>query len=149
MNSYDEALSVKGDVIIIKTDELGNTVKYEYKNLVVAVGKTYIASRMASNTDVVMSHMAIGNGAAAAAVTDTTLGTELGRVALAVSGGTPSSNTINYSANITAGTGTGAVTEAGVFNDASSGTMLCRTVFPVVNKLSGDSLAISWTVSIT
>lgn len=149
MNSYDEALSVKGDVIIIKTDEQGFKEKYEYKNLVVSVGKTYIASRMASNTEVVMSHMAIGNGAVAAAVTDTTLGTELGRVSLAVNGGSPSSNTINYSANIIAGTGTGAITEAGVFNDSSAGTMLCRTVFPVVNKLSGDSLAISWTISIT
>lgn len=149
MNSYNEALSVKGDVLIIKTDELGQSEKYEFKNLVVSVGKTYIASRMASNTAVVMSHMAVGNGAVAAAVSDTTLGTELGRVTLAVGGGSPSSNTINYSANIGAGVGTGAITEAGVFNDSSAGTMLCRTVFPVVNKLSGDSLAISWTVSIT
>ena len=149
MNSYNEALSVKGDVIIIKTNELGQSEKIEYKNLVVSTGKTFIASRMASNTDPVMSHMAIGNGAASATVSDTTLGTELGRVALAVTGGSPSSNTINFSANITAGIATGAITEAGVFNDSSSGTMLCRTVFPVVNKLAGDSLAISWTVSIT
>lgn len=149
MNSYDEALSVKGDVILIKTDELGNSEKYEYKNLVVSVGKTYIASRMASNSAVVMSHLAVGNGAAAAAVSDTTLGVELGRVTLQVNGGTPSSNTINYSANVPAGTATGALTEAGVFNNSSAGTMLCRTVFPVVNKLAGDSIAISWTVSIT
>lgn len=149
MNSYNGTLSVKGDVILIKTDELGNSEKFEYKNLVVSVGKTHIASRMASNTDVVMSHMAVGNGAVAAAVSDTTLGTELARVALNVNGGTPSSNTINYSANIGAGVGTGALTEAGVFNDTSTGTMLCRTVFPVVNKLAGDSIAISWTISIT
>jgi hypothetical protein len=149
MKSNNDALSVKGDVILIKTDELGNSKKYEYKNLVVSVGKTFIASRMASNTSVVMSHMAIGNGAVAAAVSDTTLGTELGRVTLAVNGGSPSANTINYSANIGAGTGTGAITEAGVFNDSSAGTMLCRTVFPVVNKLAGDSIAISWTISIT
>lgn len=149
MNSYNGALSVKGDVILIKTDELGHSEKYEYKNLVVSVGKTFIASRMASNTDVVMSHLAIGNGAVAAAVSDTTLGTELARVSLNVNGGTPSANTINYSANVGAGVGTGAVTEAGVFNDTSAGTMLCRTVFPVVNKLAGDSIAISWTISIT
>jgi hypothetical protein len=149
MKSNNDALSVKGDVILIKTDELGNSKKYEYKNLVVSTGKTFIASRMASATANVMSHMAIGNGAVAATVSDTTLGTELGRVTLAVSGGSPSSNTINYSANIGAGTATGAITEAGVFNDSTSGTMLCRTVFPVVNKLAGDSIAISWTISIT
>ena len=117
MKSNNDALSVKGDVILIKTDELGNSKKYEYKNLVVSTGKTFIASRMASATANVMSHMAIGNGAVAATVSDTTLGTELGRVTLAVSGGSPSSNTINYSANIGAGTATGAITEAGVFND--------------------------------
>jgi hypothetical protein len=149
MNSHNEALSVKGDVILIKTDESGNSEKYEYKNLVVSVGKTFIASRMASNSAVVMSHLAVGNGATAAAVSDTTLGVELGRVTLLVNGGTPSSNTINYSANVPAGTATGALTEAGVFNDPTTGTMLCRTVFPVVNKLAGDSIAISWTVSIT
>jgi hypothetical protein len=149
MNSHDDVLSVKGDVLIIKSDQFGNTKKYEYKNLVVSVGKTYIASRMASDTDTVMSHMAIGSGTAAATVSDTTLGTELARVTLIVDGGSPSSNTINYSANIDAGTGTGAITEAGVFNDSTSGTMLCRTVFPVVNKELGDSLVISWTVSIT
>jgi hypothetical protein len=149
MNSHNEALSVKGDVILIKTDESGNSEKYEYKNLVVSVGKTFIASRMASNSAVVMSHLAVGNGATAAAVSDTTLGVELGRVTLIVNGGTPSSNTINYSANVPAGTATGALTEAGVFNDPTTGTMLCRTVFPVVNKLAGDSIAISWTVSIT
>lgn len=149
MNGLNDALSVKGDVILIKTDEYGLSEKTEFKNLVVSVGKTYIASRMASNTDVVMSHMAVGNGSVAAAVSDTSLGVELARVALAVNGGTPSANTITYSANIGAGVGTGALTEAGVFNDSSTGTLLCRTVFPVVNKLAGDSIAISWTISIT
>jgi len=54
-----------------------------------------------------------------------------------------------YVATFGAGTGTGAVTEAGLFNAASGGTMLCRTVFPVVNKQSGDSMTVSWVVTVS
>ena len=44
---------------------------------------------------------------------------------------------------------TGAVTEAGIFNAASGGTMLCRTVFSVVNKGADDSLSVTWTITLT
>ena len=153
MNNLNELtqdyLEVKGNLIIIKTSGNGVEERVEHKNLVVSVGKTNIAARMAGNTVAVMSHMAIGTGNTAAVVGDTTLVTELSRVALTVAGGTPSSNTVTYSASYPAGTGTGALTEAGVFNANSSGTMLCRTVFPVINKQAADSIAISWVISIT
>lgn len=149
MELRDDGLSVKGDLIIIKTDASGSEEKHEFKNLVVATGKTYIASRMTANTVNVMSHMAVGTGNTTAATSDTTLGTELSRVALAVSGGTPSANTVTYSATYPAGTGTGALTEAGIFNASGSGTMLCRTVFPVINKQAADTITITWSVSIT
>ncbi len=148
MQDICDSLSVKGDVVIIKTDEVGQTEKLEVKNLVVAAGKSFITNRMSANTVNVMSHMAVGTGSTAAGSSDTTLGTESARVALSVAGGTPSSNTITYTATFPAGTGTGALTEAGIFNAASTGTMLCRTVFPVVNKAAGDSIAITWVISI-
>lgn len=144
-----EHLNVKGDLIIIKTDETGKTETFERKNLVVAAGKTNIAARMAGNTVAVMSHMAVGTGNTTATSSDTTLATELARVALTVQGGTPSSNTVTYSASFPAGTGTGALQEAGVFNDSSTGTMMCRTVFPVINKQAADSITITWVISIT
>lgn len=149
MNYESDSLSVKGDLIIIKTDECGNEEIKEFKNLVVATGKTYIASRMSANTANVMSHMSVGTGNTAALTSDTTLEVELARVALAVSGGTPSSNTVTYSATFPAGTGTGALAEAGIFNDGTTGSMLCRTVFPVINKQVADTITITWVVSIT
>lgn len=149
MYNLDDALSVRGDLLVIKTDEHGNVEEKHFKNLVVTVGKTYIANRMSANTVNVMSHMAVGSGNTAAVVSDTTLETELARVALSVSGGTPSSNTVTYSGTFPAGTGTGALAEAGVFNDSSTGTMLCRTVFPVINKQAADTVTITWVVSIT
>lgn len=114
------------------------------KNLVVTSGKTFIAARM-TGTAAVMSHMAIGSGTAAAAVADTGLGTELARVALASA--TSAGAVATYVASFPAGTGTGAVTEAGIFNAVSAGTLLCRTVFAVVNKGADDSMSITWQVT--
>lgn len=149
MNQINDSLSVKGDLIVVKTDEFGNVEEKQFKNLVVSVGKTHIANRMAANTINVMSHMAVGTGNTAAVSGDTTLETELARVALTVTGGTPSANTVTYAATFPAGTGTGALAEAGVFNDSSTGTMMCRTVFPVINKQAADTVTITWVVSIT
>jgi hypothetical protein len=54
-----------------------------------------------------------------------------------------------YVASFPAGTGTGAVTEAGIFNASSGGTMLCRTVFSVVNKGADDAMSITWTITVS
>jgi len=148
-NDFTGVINLTGDLIITKTAEDGTQEIFERKNLVVSTGKTNIAARMAGNTVAVMSHMAVGTGNTSAVVGDTTLATELARVALTVQGGTPSSNTVTYSAAFPAGTGTGALAEAGVFNDPASGTMLCRTVFPVINKQAADSITITWVISIT
>jgi hypothetical protein len=94
-----------------------------------------------------MNHMAIGTGTATPIAGDSTLGTEAGRVG--VSSFTASANAVTATATFPAGTGTGAITEAGIFNASSSGAMLCRTTFPVVNKASGDSIAITWVVTVS
>jgi len=41
-----------------------------------------------------------------------------------------------------------ALTEAGILNSVTGGTLLCRTVFAAVNKGANDTLQITWTVSI-
>lgn len=115
-------------------------------NLVVTVGKTFIAARMVG-TPTAMSHMAIGSGTVDPAVGDTTLGTELARVALTSS--TSALAVVTYVASFGQGVGTGAVTEAGIFNASSAGTMLCRTEFAVVNKGATDSMSITWTVTVS
>jgi len=97
-----------------------------------------------------MSHMAVGSGSTAAAAGDTSL-TELGRVSLTSTTIVTTSVTndaVQYVATFAAGTGTGAITEAGIFNAGSAGTMLCRTVFAVINKGSLDTLTITWKVTV-
>ena len=91
--------------------------------------------------------MAIGASSTAAAAGQTALGSELGRVALASD--TVAGAVVTYSANFPAGTGTGAVVEAGIFNAGASGTMLCRTVFSVVNKGVDDAMSITWAITVS
>ena len=142
-----DGLKITGAVEITLFDKDGQVKdQRSIKNLVVTTGKTFIAARMVG-TPTVMSHMAIGSGTVDPAVGDTTLGTELGRVSLTSSAA--SGAVVTYIASFGAGTGTGAVTEAGIFNAGSSGTMLCRTEFAVVNKGADDSLSITWTVTVS
>lgn len=124
----------------------GETVK-EVDNVVVTAGKGYVASRMKDATATAMSHMGIGTGSTAAGASDTALGSQSVRGALTST--TVSSNEVTYVSTFAAGSGTGAITEAGIFNASSSGTMLCRTVFSVVNKGASDSMTITWTVTVS
>jgi hypothetical protein len=143
-----DMLKMSGELQVVVRDESG-TVKQEFTvpNLVVTAGKNYIASRIVGAASNVMTHMAIGTSTTTPAVANTTLGTEAGRVTLASF--TASSNQVTATATFPAGTGTGAITEAGIFNATPAGTMLCRTTFPVVNKAAGDSIAITWVVTVS
>jgi len=149
--NMQENLKPTGRVKIVHTNAAGETIhEFEVPNLVTAAGKVHIAQKIkaTTNSPVSMTHMAIGTGTAAAVSGDTTLGTEGGRVTLTdtVVGVT---NTVQYTATFGTSIGTGAVTEAGIFNASSGGTMLCRTVFPVVNKAAGDTIAITWNVTVS
>lgn len=147
MDDINENFKVIGDVEIIVTAPDGSVKDHrEIKNLVVSGGKYWIASRMVNASDSVMTHMAIGTGSVAPTAGNTALESEAARVALAST--TRSSNQVTYNTVFAAGTGTGAITEAGIFNASALGTMLCRTVFSVVNKDTLDSLTINWTVTI-
>lgn len=148
---FNDLIKIKGRVEIVLTGPDGKIKeRREYDNLVVTAGKVFIAASMAKttvNTPAAMTHMAIGTNNTAPVVGDTTLNTELARVAL--SSATPSSATIVYIASFPPGTGTGALVEAGIFNAGAAGTLLCRTVYSVINKAAGDSLSITWTITIS
>jgi hypothetical protein len=145
----EDKLKMRGDVDIVLRGPDGQIKETRnIENLVVSAGLTFIASRMGGTSASVMSHMALGSGTTAAAAGQTDLVSILGsREALDSS--TPSSNTIVYVSSFEAGDATGAVTEAGIFNASSGGTMLCRTVFSVVNKAADDTMQVTWTITLT
>lgn len=144
----NDIVKLTGELRLTLTNPTGNiTQEVVVPNLVVTTGKNYIASRMKDASATAMSHMAIGTGSTAAAAGNTALGSEAGRVALTST--TVSTNNVAYVATFAAGTGTGAITEAGILNASSSGTLLCRTVFSVINKGAADTLGITWTVTVS
>ena len=145
----NDNLKLRGDVAIVVKDKDGKVKdSREIHNLVGSTGLEYICSRMAGTSASVMSHMAVGSGTTAASAGQTDLVSILGSRE-ALDSTSASSNTITYVSSFEAGEGTGAVTEAGIFNASSSGTMLCRTVFAVVNKDADDTMSITWSITLT
>ena len=111
-----DSVKLTGELKLTVTNPEGNvTQEVVVPNLVVTAGKGYIASRMKDATATAMSHMAIGTGTSAAAVGDTTLGTEAGRVALTST--TVTANSVAYVATFGAGTGTYRLNSGVEFDD--------------------------------
>lgn len=145
----DNNIYVTGEVEILLHDRDGKLKDHRtIKNMVVTAGKSLIASRLVNATDAAPSHMWVGTSSTAAAAGQTDLVTPVASGRQVLGGTSRSSNTITYTATFNAGVGTGALTEAGIFNANASGTMLCRTVFGTVTKDVGDTLTINWNVTI-
>lgn len=149
MSQIQDSIKMTGQLRLVLTDENGNIKQdQEVKNLVVTVGKAFIASRMKDATAAVMSHMAVGTSSTAPAVGDTALGGEISGSRTALTSTTVTTNSVAYVCTFGTGVGTGAVQEAGILNDPTAGTMLCRTTFPVINKGASDTLTITWTCTV-
>lgn len=124
-------------------------------NLTTTTGKAGIASRInGSGGEAAFTYIAVGTGVTAAAITDTTLQTELAASGLSRANATASrvtTDTTNDTArlqNTFTVTGTAAVTESGVLNAASVGTLACRQTFSAINVVNGDSLQITWDLDV-
>lgn len=144
-----EEMKITGELTIELRDAQGVLLDYRrVPNIVTTAGKTVIADRMslAVPTKTQMTHMGVGTNNTAPSAGDTTLNTQLARVALASV--TPAVNVVTYVATFPAGTATGALVEAGLFNANVAGDMLCRSTFAVVTKNATDSLTITWAVTV-
>lgn len=122
----------------------------EKDNLVVNAGLNQLREMMFDSVSptalTLYTHIAIGSGATAAALTDTALVSELARRAFDnyTAGGT---GVATVDVTVPAGTGTGAITEAGIFDASSGGNMFNRVVFTSVNKTASDALKVSFTIT--
>lgn len=120
-------------------------------NLITTTGKAGVASRInGDGSEAAFTYIAVGTGTTAANVADTTLETEIADSGLSRAAATASrvtTDTTNDTAQLVktfSVTGTKAVTESGVLNAASTGTLLARQVFSAINVVNGDSLQITW-----
>jgi len=122
-------------------------------NLITTTGVAGVAARInGSGSPDAYTYIALGTGTDAAADANTQLQTEI-----TTSGGARANSAVSVVTTDTAGDtaqlqntfsfttgGTFAITESGVLNAASTGTLLARQVFSAINVASGDSLQVTW-----
>lgn len=138
-----EITGLKGEFEVFLYDSDKKLKAYRHvKNLTVNAGFKTVCDMMGSGSVSAFGHCGIGIGTIAPAAGDTTLGSETARVQ---GGYTRTADTVwKNDATFGAGVGTGAITESGLFNDSSAGTLLCRQTFAVINKGVSDTLVVSW-----
>lgn len=127
-------------------------------NLVVDAGKAGVASRInGAGGEALFDKIGQGVGTTAAVAGDTALQTEKDAsntttTTHAISAATASrvTTTVTNDTAQLVGTvselATMAITESGVFNAATAGTMLCRQTFSAINVVSGDSIQFTWKI---
>lgn len=140
-----EGIKVQGKVRVQLFRD-GKCIKDEERpNLITTAGKTLLA-KILKGTGTLPGYMAVGDSSTAAAVGQTALvGSELGRVANDSS--TQTTNSVAYTATFPAGTGTGTIEEAGIFNGNSGGEMLARFLTGTFTKSAADVLVLTWTIT--
>ncbi|MCK9578801.1 hypothetical protein M0R01_04960 [bacterium] len=144
---------LKGKIRFELFDEKGNIKQVvEKDNTFMAVGDAHVADQLAATVhEAKMGWIAIGTSTTPFSAASTALTSELDRNALAAGypeqGAAAADNDVLYKASWAAGDGTGAITEAGIFNSSADGTMLAASTFPVINKGASDTLTITWTVT--
>jgi len=144
-----DTIKVTGRIKFELFDSSGNVKDIrEVNNVVVTVGKTYLAAWLiaATQADYFMRYIGLGEGVTGPAAGDTTLESPLAtRVAGTL---TSATNVWQNVALFGPGVDTGSITESGIFSASSSGTMLARQVFGVITKAAGDSLQVTWQITL-
>lgn len=113
-------------------------------NVVTTAGKDALAvflnSAAAAASTFTTKYIAIGTGSTTETAADTALNTETSRQTGTVSYVT--SQIYQVTATFATGSGTGAITEYGLFNSSAVGTMYARYTKSVINKGANDTLTV-------
>jgi len=145
-----EGIRLKG---IIKIEHFVNGKKVGEKvveNLVVNVGKAQVSGLIGGVVSGAFGYIAIGTGTTSPSSSDTALQNEVMRVASTNTQVTTNvtNDTLQMQASFSF-TSSYAITEAGIFNASSGGVMLARQTFGAINVASGDSIVVTWKVTVS
>ena len=120
----------------------------ESHNLIVTNGKEFLASFLQSAVGAAatftMKYVGVGTDTTAEALANTALGTQVGRHTGTVS--YISGAIYQVKATFATGSGTGAITEYGLFSSNTNGTMMGRLTSAVVNVGSNDTLTVTYQI---
>ena len=143
---FNDAPRMRGVCHLVLRGADGKVRETRTANTVTTAGKEGTADQLlASPTLSKPTHMAIGTGSPAA----TLLGAEIDRNALTSK--TRSGAVVTMVGDWAAGDGTGTITEAGIFDIATANTvnMYCSASFGAITKAAGDTLQITWTLTVS
>lgn len=141
----EERIKLRGHIHIVCRDKDGH-LKHELEmdNLITTAGKSVVAALLNGEANNKFDYIALGTGTTAAAIGDTTLQTETHRGQDAST--SRSTNVLTVDKLFTMG-GSFTISEAGLLNAASTGTLLARQVFTGLPLVSGDTLTLTWTIT--
>jgi len=148
---FRDDLKMNGHFSACLYDENGNLKdSREVMNTVTVLGHKMSADQLLASPAVAKpGWMEVGTGTGQTAAS-TTLAAYISGSRTALDSKTRGANAIvTMVCTMGAGVGTGAITEAGIFNVVTQNTtdLLCYSSFAVVNKGASDSLVITWTLT--
>lgn len=138
-----EAIHIKSDGTVVNYGVLGYRV-------VTTAFVNFVVDQLQTETSVFgdFKYHDGGVGTTAENAADTAIETTDGE-ARATGTQTESASNAYRSVGTISYTSTKAVTEHGLFNDVSAGTLMDRTVFSAINVVSGDSIQFTYTLTIS
>ena len=144
---HENSLKLRGSYKIYDGDKLVR----EGENLIPDAGYDFICNVIGlAAQPAEMAYIAVGTNSTAPAAGNTALGAEVASSRTAATyAHTAGTKTMTLTTTFGAGVGTGALTEVGIFNASSGGTMISRHTFSVYNKGAGDSLTVVWTLTLS
>ena len=151
----ETGLPIRGDINILVRHIDGTTETRAMRNLIMDAGEDEAAILLVGLTGDGFDYIAIGTDNTAPADSQTALGAEIstGGGARAqdatpeTGAGTDADNVckIDVTFNFTASF---AIVEVGLFNASSAGDMFARQVFSVINVQNGDSMTVTWKITV-
>jgi hypothetical protein len=120
-----------------------------HRNLVVNAGLNLIRDFLDGDAPTAPTHFGYGTGTAAVTAGDTALQFQVARDTLTSKTGTNAQQQV-YTYYLGSLTGNGnTLGEAGIFNAASGGTMLCRVkLSPTIVKTASIAVTFTWTINL-
>ena len=140
---------IKGQIKLTLMDKNGRVKQVvEKENTITNLMDAHVADQMSDSGDAAIGYMAVGTGSGQGA-SSTGLATSAARVALdsTTQGTGADDNDVVYAATFPAGTGTGALTEAGIMQGNNNTSLMAYDDFAAVNKGALDILLIAWTIT--
>lgn len=147
---FADGYKMHGSMTAVLVREDGEVEVTRKDNIIVNVGFDFIANAIGNSgaRPACMGWIAVGTSATAPAAGDSGLGSELNRQAATFSH-SAGTKTFTFQSSYAAGVATGALTEAGVLNASTGGTLFDHVSFNVINKGANDTLTITFTFTMS